>query len=94
MEKKENLNMKGKKIIVTGGAGFIGSHLTEELVKLGANVLVIDNEFNGRESNLDEAKRIAKNSKIASLSLRSSIILIFKPLFKNASSLSRWDNIS
>lgn len=40
MESMERL--KEKKIIVTGGTGFIGSHLVEQLVNLGADVLVID----------------------------------------------------
>jgi len=34
--------LKGKRIIVTGGAGFIGSHLIEKLIKVGAVVFVID----------------------------------------------------
>ena len=34
-------NLKNKKILVTGGAGFIGSHLTNRLVNLGARVSVI-----------------------------------------------------
>ena len=34
--------MKYKKALVTGGAGFIGSHLTNELIKLGLEVIVID----------------------------------------------------
>ena len=34
-------SLKGKKILVTGGAGFIGSHLTNKLVNLGARVSVI-----------------------------------------------------
>lgn len=34
------MKLKGKKILVTGAGGFIGSHLTEELVKIGANVRV------------------------------------------------------
>lgn len=42
------------KIIVTGGAGFIGSHLTEELIGRGHDVLVIDNLANGKRENLEE----------------------------------------
>ena len=39
---------KGKKVLVTGAEGFIGSHLTERLVELGADVtaLVQYNSFN------------------------------------------------
>ena len=42
------MNLKGKKVLVTGSEGFIGSHLTERLVELGANVtaLVQYNSFN------------------------------------------------
>jgi len=48
------MNFKGKNILVTGSAGFIGSNLTYELLKLGANVIGIDNLFNGRIENLEE----------------------------------------
>ena len=35
--------MKRKlKILITGGAGFIGAHLTEKLIKLGHKILVVD----------------------------------------------------
>jgi nucleoside-diphosphate-sugar epimerase len=39
--------------LVTGGAGFIGSHLTEELVRRGHRVRVADNLSTGKRSNLD-----------------------------------------
>ncbi len=34
--------MKNKTVLVTGGTGFVGGHLVEELIKLGANVIVVD----------------------------------------------------
>lgn len=42
------MNLKGKKVLVTGSEGFIGSHLTERLIELGADVtaLVQYNSFN------------------------------------------------
>ena len=46
--------MKNKKIIVTGGAGFIGSNLVNELVELGADVHVIDNLSGGKKENVNE----------------------------------------
>lgn len=42
----------GKNVLVTGGAGFIGSHLVEKLVELGAHVSVLDNFSSGKLSNL------------------------------------------
>lgn len=50
------MNFKGKKVIVTGAAGFIGSNLTDKLLELGAKVIGIDNLFNGRKSNLEKAE--------------------------------------
>jgi len=43
---------EGKTVLVTGGAGFIGSHLVEMLVELSARVTVIDNLRTGSVSNL------------------------------------------
>lgn len=46
-----------KKVLVTGGAGFIGSHLAHRLVKLGSKVRVVDNLARGREENLTAIRK-------------------------------------
>ncbi len=48
--------MKTQKAIVTGGAGFIGSHLVDALVKRGIEVLVLDDLSSGSLENLEQAK--------------------------------------
>lgn len=45
-----------KQILVTGGAGFIGSHLVDRLVAEGGRVTVIDNFITGNRRNLNEVK--------------------------------------
>ncbi len=47
----------GRKFIVTGGAGFIGSHLVDALLERGGDVVVLDTLFTGRLANLDRAGR-------------------------------------
>ena len=51
---KDKLNSKN--ILVTGGAGFIGSNLCEELINLGANVTCLDNFSTGFRENLESIK--------------------------------------
>lgn len=41
-----------KRILITGGAGFIGSHLCEKLLKEGNEVISVDNYFTGRKKNI------------------------------------------
>jgi UDP-glucuronate decarboxylase len=43
-----------KRVLVTGGAGFIGSHLCKRLVEAGHDVLCVDNFYTGRRQNLYE----------------------------------------
>ena len=43
----------GKRILVTGGAGFLGSHLCERLIGLGHEVVCLDNFFTGRRHNVE-----------------------------------------
>lgn len=45
---------KNKAVLVTGGAGFIGSRVAAKLVELGANVRVVDNLSKGESSNLEK----------------------------------------
>lgn len=44
------------KVLLTGGAGFIGSHLTESLLEDGHEVIVVDNLSSGQESNIGHLK--------------------------------------
>jgi nucleoside-diphosphate-sugar epimerase len=40
--------LKDKRVLVTGGAGFIGSHIVDKLSELGASVTVLDNLTTGK----------------------------------------------
>lgn len=42
--------MKSEKILVTGGAGFIGSHLVENLINQGHELMVVDNLLSGKKT--------------------------------------------
>lgn len=42
-----------RRVLVTGGAGFLGSHLTDRLLNEGANVLCVDNFFTGQKKNIE-----------------------------------------
>lgn len=48
-----------KRILVTGGAGFIGSHLCDKLLRMGHKVVCLDNFLTGKASNLESAHNSA-----------------------------------
>jgi UDP-glucose 4-epimerase len=47
------VELKSKRVIVTGGCGFIGSHLVDKLVGDGCEVVIIDNLVSGNKANID-----------------------------------------
>ena len=49
-----NIELSNKTILVTGGAGFIGSNLCEELLRLGNKVVCLDNFATGKRENLEQ----------------------------------------
>jgi len=53
-------NQKLKTVLVTGGAGFIGSHLVDRLIKEGYRVVVIDNLSTGKKENLNPKAKFYK----------------------------------
>ncbi|KAK1293163.1 UDP-glucuronic acid decarboxylase 2 [Acorus calamus] len=46
------LKRRGLRVVVTGGAGFVGSHLVDRLMERGDSVIVVDNFFTGRKENV------------------------------------------
>ena len=44
--------MKKKRVLVTGGSGFLGSHICERLLGMGREVICVDNFFTGRKDNV------------------------------------------
>ncbi len=51
------MNIGQKKVLVTGGAGFIGSHLCNRLVIEGNDVICVDNFYTGKKSNVENLLR-------------------------------------
>jgi len=70
----ENLNhgYAGKRILVTGAAGFIGSHLVDRLVALGADVIALDDLSDGVRNNL-ASSREAIDFRQASITDRTAV---------------------
>lgn len=63
------MNWKNKKILVTGGLGFIGSNLVIRLVKLGADVTIVDAKIKDTGSNYRNIQPIAKDVRVVELNI-------------------------
>ena len=53
------------KVLVTGGAGFLGRHLCDRLISLGHEVLCVDNYFTGTRRNIEHCSTIRASSSSA-----------------------------
>ena len=69
------MKLEDKRILVTGAAGFIGSNLTNKLIELGAEVIGIDNLFNGSLDNLEDVLK-DKNFKFKKGDIRDLTFLL------------------
>lgn len=71
--------IKNEKCVVTGGAGFIGSHLTETLLSRGYDVTIVDNFATGRMENLRSFEK-SKNLEIREVDITdfSEVLNVFK----------------
>tara|TARA_B100000035_G_scaffold305943_1_gene307384 strand:+ start:5493 stop:6407 length:915 start_codon:yes stop_codon:yes gene_type:complete len=64
-----------KKILITGGAGFVGSHLAKKLYDYGNTIYVLDNYFTGRRSNQHKGINYKKSDTINIFSIYKNISL-------------------
>jgi len=81
MENMEKINLKSKNILVTGGAGFIGSHLVNRLIELGNKVVVVDNLSSGKKENVNKKAKFYKldtrNPRLFNLLKKEKIEIVF-----------------
>jgi len=72
--------MMQKRTLITGGAGFIGSHIIDRLLSQGHNILCIDNYSTGRQENLTQHSNLeVVEDTVYNARLMYSLITDFKP---------------
>lgn len=78
-----------KKIMVTGGAGFIGSHLCERLINQGHHVICIDNYFTGSKTNIENLINYP-NFEILTHNICSPLYMTVDEIYNLACPASPW----
>jgi CDP-glucose 4,6-dehydratase len=75
------VKLKNKNILVTGGAGFIGSHLVDTLIDKGGNVVIIDDLSSGRKENINPKARFynidIRDLKVRQIIKKNNIEIVF-----------------
>lgn len=72
--------MKSKRVVVTGGAGFIGSHLAEELAGLGHDTIILDDLSSGR---LENTEGLLKRSGVELIEGSVSDLALLQEVFRD-----------
>jgi UDP-glucose 4-epimerase len=67
------MDLAGQRVVVTGGAGFIGSHVVDALVELGSDVMAIDDLSAGERGNLADAEN--RGARLVVGDIRDRILL-------------------
>jgi UDP-glucose 4-epimerase len=75
-----------QKVIVTGGAGFIGSNLVDELIKQKIEVIVLDNLSTGKKENINP-QAIFYECDVSRMSVGFTLMETFSYLFKNVDTI-------
>lgn len=73
--------MKGKRVVVTGGAGFIGSRLAEEMARRGYHTVILDDLSTGRVENIE---KLLKSSNVEFIRGSITDLPLLQEVFKDA----------
>ena len=67
--------MEKKKVLITGGAGFLGSHLSDRFMKEGYKVVVMDNLVTGSMKNIEHLMKEKEGLLVCSYVARNSAVI-------------------